>query len=114
MSLAITKRQHGIVTILDLKGKIRLGEDVARFREALRESIANGQTKLLLNLAEVDFIDSSGLGELVSTHVSISRNGGQIKLANLSEKVQNLLVITKLYTVFEVYTREVFGVISFD
>ena len=98
---------------MDAVGRITLGEGSSVFRETLRELVGKGQKKVLLNLAGVSYIDSSGIGELVSGFTSVTNQGGQLKLLNLNKRVQDLLQITKLYTVFEVFEDEAAAVRSF-
>jgi anti-sigma B factor antagonist len=98
---------------MDAVGRITLGEGSSVFRETLRELVTKGQKKVLLNLADVSYIDSSGIGELVSGFTSVTNQGGQLKLLNLNKRVQDLLQITKLYTVFEVFEDEAAAVRSF-
>jgi anti-sigma B factor antagonist len=100
--------------VLDLSGRITLGEPSARLRETLRELLGQGQKKILLNLAEVAYIDSSGLGELVSGYTAVKNQGGQLKLLNLTKKVNDLLQVTRLYTVFEVHDSEAAAIQSFQ
>lgn len=105
--LNISERQAGDVTILDLDGKIVIGEDsVGALRKAMRHLVDEGKEKILLNLKRVGYIDSSGIGELVSSYTTIDKNGGQLKLINLTERARELLTITKLLTVFDVYEAE--------
>ena len=104
--LNINERQAGDVTVLDLSGKITIGEGSVSLRTAIRRLIEEGKKKILLNLARVGYIDSSGIGELVSSFTTINREGGQLKLLNLTQKIQDLLAITKLLTVFDVYEDE--------
>lgn len=113
MSVKLTTRQVGDVSVMDAAGRITLGEGSSVFRETLRELVAKGQKKVLLNLADVSYIDSSGIGELVSGFTSVTNQGGQLKLLNLNKRVQDLLQITKLYTVFEVFEDEAAAVRSF-
>ncbi|MEO8129504.1 MAG: STAS domain-containing protein [Bryobacteraceae bacterium] len=113
MSVKLTTRQVGDVSVMDAAGRITLGEGSSVFRETLRELVAKGQKKVLLNLADVSYIDSSGIGELVSGFTSVTNQGGQLKLLNLNKRVQDLLQITKLYTVFEVFEDEATAVRSF-
>src|ERR687886_1621594 len=100
--LNISERQAGDVTILDLSGKITIGEGSVSLRTVIRRLIEEGKKKILLNLAGVSYVDSSGIGELVSSYTTIQREGGQLKLLNLSQKIRDLMTITKLYTVFDV------------
>jgi anti-sigma B factor antagonist len=104
--LNIKQRQAGDVSILDLDGEVRIGDSATALRSAIRELVAAGNKKILLNLAGVRYIDSSGIGELIANYTTVGRTGGQLKLLNLTEKVQDLLVITKLLTVFDVYEDE--------
>jgi anti-sigma B factor antagonist len=104
--LNISERQAGDVTILDLGGKITIGEGSVALRTAIRRLLEEGKKKILLNLADVGYVDSSGIGELVSSFTSINKEGGQLKLLNLTQKIQDLLAITKLLTVFDVYDDE--------
>ena len=113
MSAKLTTRQVGDVTVVDVAGKITLGEGASTLRTTLRDLAANGHKKLLLNLAEVSYIDSSGIGELVSAFTTVANQGGAVKLLNLTKRVQDLLQITKLYTVFDVFDDEAVGVRSF-
>ncbi|HEU0139459.1 MAG TPA: STAS domain-containing protein [Bryobacteraceae bacterium] len=109
----MSSRQVGDVTVIDAAGRITLGEGSSTFRDTVRDHIAKGNKKLLINLAEVSYIDSSGIGELVTAFTTVTNNGGQLKLLNLTHRVQDLLQITKLYTVFEVFSDEAAGVRSF-
>ena len=113
MSLKTGSRQVDGVTIVDLNGRIVLGEATTALRELLQNLVTQGQKKILLNLADVSYIDSSGLGALVSGFTSLTGQQGSLKLLNLTKKVQDLLQITKLLTVFEVYTDEATAVQSF-
>jgi anti-sigma B factor antagonist len=94
------------VTILDLKGKITLGEGDEALREKINQLIGQNKKRILLNLAEVPYIDSAGLGEVVRTYTTVSRQGGQLKLVNLTKRITDLLSITKLLTVFEAFDSE--------
>jgi anti-sigma B factor antagonist len=111
--LNISERQAGDVTVLDLSGKITIGEGSVSLRGAIRRLIEEGKKKILLNLGKVSYVDSSGIGELVSSFTTINREGGQLKLLNLSQKIQDLMTITKLHTVFDVYDDETTGLNSF-
>lgn len=113
MSAKISPRQVGDVTVLDVSGRITLGEGSSNLREGIRELVAKGNKKILLNLGEVSYIDSSGIGELVSGFTSVTNHGGQLKLINLTKRVRDLLQITKLYTVFEAFDDEAAAVRSF-
>ena len=114
MSVKLTTRQVGDVTVVDAVGRITLGEGASTFRDTIRDLVSNGQKKLLLNLAEVSYIDSSGIGEMVSGFTTVTNQGGQVKLLNLTKRVKDLLQITKLYTVFEVFDDEAAAVRSFS
>jgi anti-sigma B factor antagonist len=111
--LDVKERQAGDVTILDLNGSVRMGEGAVSLRNAIRSKIEQGNKKILLNLGSVKNIDSSGIGELIANYTTITREGGQLKLLNLTEKIQNLLVITKLLTVFDSYDNEAEALNSF-
>ena len=114
MSMKFKTREVDGVTILDLSGRITLGEGSGTLREAVRDLVSKGSKKILLNLGEVDYIDSSGLGELVAAYTAVKNSGGDLKLVNLTKKVSDLLVITKLATVFDVKDDEAAAVASFD
>lgn len=101
--LNISERQVGDVTVLDMDGKITIGEGSVALRTAIRRLLEEGKKKILLNLAKVGYIDSSGIGELVSSYTAINKEAGELKLLNLTQKLQDLLTITKLLTVFDVY-----------
>lgn len=113
MSVKLTTRQVGDVTVIDAVGRITLGEGASAFRDLIRDLAAKGDKKLLLNLSDVTYIDSSGIGELVSGFTTVTNNGGQLKLVGLSKRVKDLLQITKLYTVFEVHDDEAASIASF-
>ena len=105
--LSIRERQAGDVTVLDMDGKITIGEGSVALRSAIKRLLDEGKKKVLLNLSGVGYIDSSGIGELVSSYTTIQvKGGGQLKLLNLTQKLQDLLTITKLLTVFDVYESE--------
>jgi anti-sigma B factor antagonist len=104
--LNIKERQAGDVTILDMDGKVTIGEGSVALRTAIRRLLEEGKKKILLNLGGVGYIDSSGIGELVSSFTAINKEQGQLKLLNLTQKLQDLLGITKLLTVFDVYDNE--------
>jgi anti-sigma B factor antagonist len=104
--MKIVERQVEDVVILDLHGKILIGEGDDALREAVTKLSDSGKTKILLNLAEVPYVDSAGLGEIVRTYTTVSRKGGKLKLLNLTKKIEDLLSITKLLTVFETYEDE--------
>jgi len=111
--LFLTRREAGTVTILDLSGRISLGEGSALLRKTIRDLLENGQTKILLNLGDVNYIDSSGIGELVSGFTAVRGRDGELKLLNLTKKVHDLLQLTKLFTVFDVYNDEATAVRSY-
>ena len=104
--LDVKERQAGDVTILDLSGSIRMGEGAIALRNSIRGLNDQGKKKILLNLASVKNIDSSGIGELIANYTTLSRDGGQLKLLSLTDKIRDLLVITKLLTVFDSYDDE--------
>jgi len=104
--LDVKQRQAGDVSILDLSGSVRMGEGAITLRNAIRGLIEKGNKKILLNLAAVKNVDSSGIGELIANYTTLSRDGGQLKLLSLTEKIRDLLVITKLLTVFDAYEDE--------
>jgi anti-sigma B factor antagonist len=104
--MQIEERVVNDVTILDLKGKITLGEGDEALREKINQLISQNKKRILLNLAEVPYIDSAGLGEVVRTYTTVSRQGGQLKLVNLTKRIVDLLTITKLLTVFEAFDSE--------
>lgn len=111
--MKIEERLVGGITILDLKGKMTLGEGDEALKERINTLIQNGKTSLLLNLGEVPYIDSAGLGEIVRTYTTISRQGGKLKLLNLTKRIEDLLAITKLLTVFDTFDSELEAVNSF-
>jgi anti-sigma B factor antagonist len=114
MSIKLAVRQVNDVAVLDASGRITLGPDATTLRETVRDLVAKGQKKLLLNLAEVSYIDSSGIGELVSVFTTVANQGGKVKLLNLTKRVHDLLQITKLYTIFEVFDDEAAALASFS
>jgi anti-sigma B factor antagonist len=111
--LDLKERQAGDVTILDLTGEVRIGEGSIALRDAIRHLAEEGKKKVLLNLAGVKYMDSSGIGELIANYTTVKRHGGQLKLLNLTDRIQNLLVITKLLTVFDAYDNEAEALKSF-
>jgi len=111
--MQIHQRSIGEVTIIDLQGKITLGEGDELLRDKVNSLIQQGLKKLVLNLAEVPYIDSAGLGEIVRTYTTVSRQGGHLKLLNLTKRITDLLSITKLLTVFETFDNENDAVRSF-
>jgi anti-sigma B factor antagonist len=113
MNFKATTREADGVTVIDLEGRVTLGEGSATLRALIRESLAKGRLKFLINLAGVNYIDSSGLGELVSGYRAVKARGGELKLMNLTKKVNDLLRVTKLYTVFDIHQDEAAAVASF-
>ena len=114
VSLATNIREVDGVSIVDLSGRITLGEASGQLRETVRELLGKGQKKIVLNLGDVSYIDSSGLGELVSSYTTAANQGAKVKLLNVQKKVDDLLQITKLYTVFDSFNDEVAAVLSFS
>ncbi len=112
--ITISERQAGDVTILDLDGKVTIGEGSVALRNAIRRLLGDGKNKILMNLAGVGYIDSSGIGELVSSFTAVNKEGGTLKLLNLTQKIQDLLAITKLLTVFDVYDDEASALSSYN
>ena len=113
MSVKLNTRQVGDVAVVDAAGRITLGEGSSAMRDTLRDMVSKGQKKILLNLSEVSYIDSSGIGELVSGFTTVTNSGGQLKLLGLNKRVKDLLQITKLYTVFDVHEDEAGAIRSF-
>ncbi len=113
MTMKASNRQVNGVTVVDMSGRITLGEGSVVLRESVRDLVAKGQKKILLNLGDVTYIDSSGIGELVSAFTTVRNQGGELKLLNLTKKVHDLLQITKLYTVFDIKDDETAAVGSF-
>ena len=112
--LDVKERQAGDVTILDLSGEVRIGEGSVSLRDSIRKLADGGKKNILLNLGGVKYIDSTGIGELIANYTTVSRQGGQLKLIKLTDRVQNLLVITKLLTVFDAYDDEAEALQSFN
>ncbi len=111
--LEVSERQAGDVTILDMNGSVRMGEGAISLRNSIRGLVDQGKKKILLNLSGVKNVDSSGIGELIANYTTISRDNGQLKLLNLTDKIRDLLVITKLLTVFDSYDNEAEALNSF-
>jgi len=111
--MKVSTRQVDGVTILDLSGRITLGEGSVQLRDATRDLLSKGSKNILLNLGDVNYIDSSGIGELVSAFTTIRNQGGELKLLNLTKKVHDLLQITKLYTVFDIKDDEASAISAF-
>jgi len=112
--LDVKERQAGDVTILDMSGEVRIGEGSIALRDSIRNLVDQGKNRVLLNLAGVKYMDSTGVGELIANYTTITRQGGQLKLLNLTDRIQNLLVITKLLTVFDAYDNEPEALKSFQ
>jgi anti-sigma B factor antagonist len=113
MDLRATYRDAGGVTVVDIGGRITLGEGSALLRKTIRELLDDSRKNILLNLADVNYIDSSGIGELVTAFTTVKKNGGNLKLLHLTKKVHDLLQLTKLFTVFEVFSDETTAIGSF-
>jgi anti-sigma B factor antagonist len=114
MNIVLKTRQSGDVTVVDIAGRIQLGEGTSALRETLTELLEKNQLKILLNLSQVSYIDSSGVGEMVAGFTKVNGRGGQLKLLRLTERVTDLVQITKLYTVFDVFNDEATASRSFD
>jgi anti-sigma B factor antagonist len=112
--LNISERQAGDITILDMDGKVTIGEGSVALRSTIRRLLGEGKSKILLNLGGVGYIDSSGIGELVSSFTAVNKEGGTLKLLNLTQKIQDLLAITKLLTVFDTFDSEADALNSFS
>jgi anti-sigma B factor antagonist len=113
VALTIASREVDGVTVLDLSGRITLGEGSVQLREAIRDLIGKGQKKILLNMGDINYIDSSGLGELVSAVTTSKNQGAALKLLSLTKKVKDVLQLTKLYTVFDIYDDEASAIASY-
>ena len=113
MSMKVSTRQVDGITVLDLSGRITLGEGSVQLRDTVRDLLAKGSKNILLNLGEINYIDSSGIGELVSAFTTVRNQGGEMKLLNLTKKVHDLLQITKLYTVFDIKDDEASAIAAF-
>lgn len=111
--MKIEKRKSGNVTILDLKGKILFGDGIEELRQSINQSIQANEKHLVLNFAEVPYLDSTGLGEVVRSYTTLKKEGGAVKIANLTNKVKDLMMVTKLITVFETFENENDAVKSF-
>jgi anti-sigma B factor antagonist len=114
VSVHIATREVDHVTVVDIVGRIVLGDEIGALRDTVRGLVAQGKKKIVLNLAHVDYIDSSGVGELVSSFTTVSNAGGELKLLKLTKKVHDVLQVTKLYTVFDIKDDEFTAVKSFD
>jgi anti-sigma B factor antagonist len=113
MTFKATNRDIGDATVLDISGRITLGEGSALLRQMVRELLEHGRKFIVLNLGDVSYIDSSGIGEMVSSYTAVRNQGGELKLLHLTKKVHDLLLITKLFTVFDVHTDETKAISSF-
>jgi anti-sigma B factor antagonist len=113
MSMKVATRQVDGIVILDLSGRITLGEGSVTLRDAVHDLLGKGSKKILLNLENINYIDSSGIGEMVSAFTSVRNAGGELKLLNLTKKVHDLLQITKLYTVFDIWDSETSAISAF-
>lgn len=114
MNMATSNRQIGSVTVVDVSGRIELGDESAAMRDLIRDLVSQGHKQILLNLGAVDYIDSAGLGSLIGALASVRRQGGEIKLLNLPDKVVGVMQVTRLYTVFDIVNGEAEGVNSFN
>ena len=114
MDIRTTTREAGSVTIVDVSGRIVLGEESAALRALIIDLLSRGHKQILLNLANVNYIDSSGLGNLVGAFSSVRKQGGELKLLNLTNKIQDVMQITRLYTVFDIKDDEAGAIKSFD
>jgi anti-sigma B factor antagonist len=114
MNLQATQRDIGDTTVVDISGRITLGEGSALLRTMVRQLLETGRKYIVLNLADVSYIDSSGIGELVSSFTAVKKEGGELKLLNLTKKIHDLLLITKLFTVFDVHNDEEKAIASFS
>lgn len=112
MSLIVKTRRVDNIVIMDLSGKLTIGEPVMQLRDALRAQVAGGDSKFIVNLGDVSYVDSSGLGELVSSYTTVRNKGGDVKLLKLTAKIKDLLQMTKLLTVFDVYDDEAKAIAS--
>jgi anti-sigma B factor antagonist len=113
MSLTLNTREVNGITIIDLNGRITMGEPCAAIRDEVLDELGHGARKILLNLADVSYIDSAGLGELTAAFTSVKNRGGELKLLNLTKRVRDLMQITKLYTVFDVHDEEKKAIAAF-
>jgi anti-sigma B factor antagonist len=114
VSFSIATREVSHVTVVDVAGRIVLGDEISALRDIVHSMVRQGKKKIVLNLAQVDYIDSSGVGELVSSFTTVRNAGGELKLLNLTKKVHDVLQVTKLYTVFDIKDDEFTAVKSFD
>jgi anti-sigma B factor antagonist len=114
MSVKLTTHQKGDVIVVVASGKLTMGEGTSTLRTKIRELVASGSRRIVLDMADLSYMDSSGLGELISAHTTVTTAGGEIKLLNLAKRVHDLLKLTKLYTVFEAFDDEAVAVDSFS
>ena len=114
MNFTATTRQVGIVSVVDISGRIVLGEECAVLRQSVRDLLSQGHNKILLNLGDVSHIDSCGLGVLIGVSSTVRKAHGEVKLVNLPEKLQDVMQVTRLYTVFDIMSDEAAAVKSFD
>jgi anti-sigma B factor antagonist len=114
MTVKMTNREVDGVSVVELEGRIVLGEESTSFREKLKSMVAEGKKKIVLNMAEVKYIDSAGLGALVAAHISAKNQGASVRLCNLGKKFHEVMQITKLLTVFDVYDTEAAAISSFQ
>jgi anti-sigma B factor antagonist len=113
VSMKIATHKVNDITVLDLSGRITLGEGSVQLRDTVRDLVAKGQKKIVLNLGEVNYMDSSGVGELVTAYTTVKNQGGELKLVNLTKKIEDLMAITKLATVFDIHDDEAKAVAAF-
>lgn len=114
INLYINERRIGEVTVLDLKGRVRIAGGTTALHKSIRCLVQEGKTRILLNLSEVTHIDSSGLGELIASRVTVSNKGGEMKLSHLTEQMREIITMTNLSSVFDIYNNEQDAVASFD
>ena len=114
MSVKLTTRQVNEVTVIDVSGRITLGEGSSLLRDELRSLIGSNRRKILLNLADVSYVDSSGIGQLVAAFTTVSSQGGQLKLLNLTKRLKELLQLTRVISIFEVFDDEKKAVVTFS
>ena len=113
MSMKIATHQVDGITVLDLSGRITLGEGSVQLRDAVRDLVSKGQKNIVLNLGDVSYMDSSGVGELVTAYTTVKNQGGELKLVNLTKKIEDLMTITKLVTVFDIHPDEASAIAAF-
>jgi len=113
VSMKIANHQVDGITVLDLSGRITLGEGSVQLREAIRDLVARSHKNIVLNLGDVSYMDSSGVGELVTAYTTVKNQGGELKLVNLTKKIEDLMTITKLVTVFDIHPDEASAIAAF-